>query len=73
LVGLHPIIINDVAQEAGSCLMCLEQEEFPIPDGGGLLRTTTVVERKISPSFQAKHVHYHNWYKNVLNISACFG
>jgi hypothetical protein len=53
--------------------LLLEQEEFPIPDGGGLLRTTTVVERKISPSFQAKHVHYHNWYKNVLNISACFG
>jgi len=68
LVGLHPTIINDVAQEAGSCLMCLEQEEFPIPNDGGLLRTTTIVERKISLRvFKQNRFTIIAGIKNVLN------
>ncbi|CAJ2643532.1 unnamed protein product [Trifolium pratense] len=51
LVGISLNTINDVANEAESCLMCLELENFPIPKNGGLLLTTTILDMAISLKF----------------------
>jgi hypothetical protein len=68
LVGISLNIINGVAQEAESCLMCLELENFPIPKNGGLLLTTTILEMEISLQlFKMRRYSIIYGVKSVLN------
>jgi hypothetical protein len=68
LVGISLNTINDVAQEAESCLMCLELANFPIPNNGGLLLTTTILGVEISLQlFKLRRYSIIYGVKNVLN------
>ncbi|CAL5205022.1 unnamed protein product [Lathyrus oleraceus] len=68
LVSCHRGLINDVAQEAVSCLDCLELENFPIPNDGGLFITRILMGRKISLHlFKYKRFTIITGIKNVLN------
>jgi hypothetical protein len=68
LVGISLNTINDVAQEAESCLMCLELVNFPIPNNGGLLLTTTILGVEISLQlFKLRRYSIIYGVKNVLN------
>ncbi|XP_058783060.1 uncharacterized protein LOC131657711 [Vicia villosa] len=68
LVSCPHGLINDVAQEAVSCLNCLELENFPIPNDGGLFLTRVLMGRKISLHlFKYKRFTTITGIKNVLN------
>ncbi|XP_027348291.1 uncharacterized protein LOC113859806 [Abrus precatorius] len=48
VMGLPSTLVNALVIEALSCLKCLEIENFPIPNGGGLPLTTRLTLRNIS-------------------------
>ncbi|KAL5074319.1 hypothetical protein RYX36_013303 [Vicia faba] len=68
LVSCPRGLVNEVAQEAVSCLNCLELENFPIPNDGGLFLTRILMERKVSLHlFKYKRFTMIAGIKNVLN------
>jgi hypothetical protein len=68
LASFPLITINYVAQEASSCLKCLESDNFSILYNGGLLLTQTIMEREIPLLlFQLRRYTIIADIQNVLN------
>nr|XP_004501784.2 uncharacterized protein LOC101502252 [Cicer arietinum] len=68
LIDLPRILINLVAQEAVSCLNCLEFDDFHIPYNGVLTLTSALMQKEISLQlFKLKKFTAIAGIKNVLN------